>query len=71
MYEKPAKPYEMLVRALSPRPVRVCRLACALSLASPLGADMPACSGVTVATPYIWQKLRSLCLPASEVFIQY
>jgi len=60
-----------LVSALSPRPVRVCRLACALSLASPLGADMPACSGVTVSTPYIWQKLRSLCLPASEVFIQY
>ena len=42
-----------LVSALSPRPVRVCRLACALSLASPLGADMPACSGVTVSTPYI------------------
>ena len=42
-----------LVSALSPRPVRVCRLACALSLASPLGADMPACSGVTVATPHM------------------
>ena len=60
-----------LVSALSPRPVRVCRLACPLSPASPLGADMPACSGATVATPYIWQNLRSLCLPASEIFLQY
>jgi hypothetical protein len=42
-----------LVSALSPRPVHVCRLACALSLASPLGADIPACIGVTVATPYM------------------
>ena len=42
-----------LVSALSPRPVHVCRLACALSLASPLGAGIPACSGVTVATPHM------------------
>ena len=43
-----------LVSALSPRPVRVCRLARALFLASPLGAaDMPACSGATVAAPHM------------------